>query len=95
MNEYKCSETLCVSEFYQSKYKTLRAAFLEMSRIHNREKKEATKNRQRIIQACNDGKRDLDFQTGERIPSKTDPDVAFAKILGILGVSGYSDLKSN
>lgn len=35
---------------WEAKYKTCRAAFVEMGRMHNREKKEAAKNHQRVMQ---------------------------------------------
>ena len=44
-----CANSFCTAVFWQGKYKTCRAAFLEMSRINSRVKKEAVKDRQRIL----------------------------------------------
>lgn len=82
-------------EFFEAKYKTCRAAFLEMSRMHNREKKEAKKNRQRIIQLAKDGIDRLIPVGKTKMWSMLNDDEKFAlrqfeKVLGLLGLSGYS-----
>lgn len=71
--------------YWESKYKTCRAAFLEMSRYWKIEKKESLKDRQRIIQHCYDGL--------ENNRAGKNAIVQFEKILGILNVSGYDSGK--
>lgn len=65
---------------YEIRYKTCRAAFRRMSDIYEREKKERVKVRQRIIQACNDGRQFSSYSTTH-----------FNQILGLLKVAGYED----
>ena len=66
--------------YWESKYKTCRAAFLEMSRYWKQEKKESVKERQRIIQLCYDGIKMFQQPACHR---------NYEKILGILKVEGY------
>lgn len=79
--------------YWEGKYKTCRAAFLEMSRYWKREKKEAKKDQQRIIQACRDGI-DRVCPMGKKMWSMLNDEEKYAitqfqKILGILKVDGF------
>lgn len=53
--EINCSDSFCTATWWQSKYKTLRAAFMAMGQINRRKIKEILKQRQRIFSVCNDG----------------------------------------
>lgn len=48
MIEYNCSSTMCMSDWWKSKYKTLRAASVCLGAMRRKSLKEDTKNWQRI-----------------------------------------------
>lgn len=83
-----------MTEYWEAKYKTCRAAFVEMGRINRQEKKLAIKDRQRIIQFCRDGI-DRVCPIGKKMWSMLNEEEKFAvtkfeNILGLLGVSGHA-----
>lgn len=77
-----CSNEFCATTWWESKYKTCRAAFVAMGRIYNVERKAASKDRQRIIELCNEG-------LGHHVQTRLTKDQCFARILQILNVAGY------
>lgn len=83
-----------MTEYWEAKYKTCRAAFVEMGRINRREQKLQLKDRQRIIQMCRDGI-DRVCPIGKKMWSLLNEEEKFAvtkfqHILGLLGVSGHA-----
>ena len=71
-------------DHWEIKYRTCRATFRAMSQRYEKEKKQAVKNRQRIIQLCNE----------IREAAYGGPNYERAeKILGILDVKGYEKFK--
>lgn len=82
-----------MTEFWESKYKACRAAFVAMGRINRIDKKLQIKDRQRIIQLCRDGI-DRVCPIGKRMWSMLNEEEKYAvtkfqHILGLLGVSGH------
>ncbi len=86
-----------MTEYWEARYKTCRAAFLATQRLHRTNQKHLNKDRQRIIQICKDSI-DRICPVGKKMWSMLNNEEklairSFETILNLLGVSGYGSAK--